>query len=624
VVVDGDDQPVLEPQDIKVLWSDYARSSQEISIPHYIESHADGLCAKYFTWLEQFTQLNIKNQQLESFFSLNEEFSYYWSTLTSEKSYTKSPSIYLLFKILALEEMITQYSTREVVFIASDRRLAVIIEQIVRLKKCSFIFKYHKAAVKHYSVHQYFKKGFYALPLLLRGVFRLLIFLWKYRVLMSSPAFRQQQHHSKQITIISPFPGVDISKAKKGQYQSSWWGSLHQLLKAEGYFVNWVFMYFDSLQMSRSESVQIQQLFNLKSQHERFCSVYSFFSFKLLVPIVRDYIRLYIKFWQSRAVIRKHMQHSPFSVLLSDFEDSMAGSAALMNIVFYHVFQSCVSRVSNAQYCFYLMENQNWEKTLVYHWKKASHQPIIGFIHASIRAFDFRYAQLNKKYQTDEAICMPTKIAIHGDDSNINLSALGMPKDQVIHVEALRYQYLSQLKPHQRKKKDDAPLQIAVLTGMEESVTIYQCQFIQRLIQIAPEFKNVHFLIKPHPGLVSIHQMAKQYFQGLNYTITLEPFNQIDLSTIDFAIIENSSTIAMECLYMQLPFCLLSYPKGFNLSSLLRYSSLFIRSPDELVTLLKDIPTVKTYLQSILAKDRALFYLDQNMPRLKNALKALA
>jgi surface carbohydrate biosynthesis protein (TIGR04326 family) len=620
LIVDGD-YVVTEQYDQKILWHDYADVDHDISIPNYIEQNDCTLKQKYLDWVDGFSKLDVKGRSLESFFSLDGQFSYYWPSLTSEKSYLKSPAIYQLFQLMALEEVLNQYQPNKILLVSSDKKLGAIIGQLVSNIECQFIFRRQKVVSKKNNVIHHLKKVFYSLPYFLKGIFRLIMFSWQFRTLIFSKPFQAKKEHKKQILMVSPFPGIDASKAKKGIYQSSWWGDLHHLLEKEGFYVNWVFMYFNNSQLNQVDGLRLQDDFNRVSKHERFCSVYSFFSLKIVLSVMKDYIFLYGKYWQASSTIRKYIGRSSFSLLLPEFKDSMAGSTAIMNLTYHHLFKACVTKTSDTQLACYLMENQNWEKSLVFHWKQKHKEPIIGFIHAAIRSFDFRYAGFDKKYQQAESACMPTKIAIHGHDAKVNLSTLGLPKLNVINVEALRYLYLSGIKQHCKALNAQSPLNILVLTGLDQRIVLYQCMFIARLIKAYPQYKESHFFIKPHPAFVGMDRIAKKYFHGLHYTVIDTPFGALDFNQLDCAFIENSSTVAIEALYMRLPFCLMQYPGQFNLSSLIRHRRLFVKKPSDLNHFLENLTDSKAYLEEILSKEKNLFCLDPSMHRWQRILK---
>ena len=621
IIVDGD-YAATEPYDKKILWCDYTDTPHDISIPNYIELNHVDLRKKYLQWLEGFSKLNIKGQQLESFFSLDGDFSYYWPSLISEKSYLKSPTIYQLFQLLALEEVLNQLAPSNIVLVSSDKKLGVLIKQLVKQKGCHFVFQYEKKASEKSGLKTNLKKIFHGLPCLIKGMARLIMFVWQYRsCILSKPVQELKDEHKKQILMVSPFPGIDASKAKEGIYQSSWWGELHCLLKKEGYFVNWVFMYFNNAQLNPVEALKLQNKFNQTSQQERFCSLYAFFNLKVLCYAIKYYFCLYMRYWQSRLILKQHVKNSPFSLLVPEFRDSIAGSTAIINVLYHHLFKACLANTPTTQLACYLMENQNWEKSLVFQWKQKYHTPIIGFIHASIRPFDFRYADFDKKYQQAESICMPTKIAIHGHDAKVNLSTLGLPQAHIIDVEALRYLYLNGIAQHQKEVTAQSPLNILVLTGLDKNIVAYQCEFLAKLVKAYPRYKQAHFFIKPHPALVGMDRIAKKYCDELNYTLLDTPFGSLDFNQLDCAFIENSSTVAIEALYMRLPFCLMQYPGQFNLSSLIRHKHLFVKNPSELDHFFKHLSDSKAYLEEILNKEKDLFCLDPNMHRWQRILK---
>ena len=102
VVWDRAEQPINFVGDI-LLWQGYSSNNKFLSIPGYIEEHANDLRAKYLAFIHDLGETDLKGKKIVEHLDIGDDFSLWWMTTLAEKSPFKSPKIYDCLRLIALE-----------------------------------------------------------------------------------------------------------------------------------------------------------------------------------------------------------------------------------------------------------------------------------------------------------------------------------------------------------------------------------------------------------------------------------------------------------------------------------------------------------------------------------------
>lgn len=613
-------------RDVVMCWSAFSTEKSILSIPTMVEEKGDELREKYLLLLDKFSQIKIDKKPIPEHFKIDRNFSLYWTSLVNEKSYVKSPAIYDALRLLVIEEWLLNNKAISVSVYTSNKAVAKYISFLAEEFALSFQWKYLKKKRNGYRFYNWKEQLKKRLPYFLHAMLSLFLFLWKQRAfVLSSPITRKkEQVHENRITVLSPFPGLDINKAKQGEFVSSWWGHLHAIFCESSVFVDWVFMYFHNTNLSPKESLPVIKNFSSSHPNHSFMFLPSFVSVKLVLRVLFRYVSFYLRYIKiRRQLIRQVNEHSlgmMFDCFRQDFMRSVIGSNAIINLLYYFCYQEMMRGQSNSSIGLYLMENQGWEKSFVYQWKEKNNNPIIGFVHAAIRSFDYRYAAIDKQYLGDQKICMPTQIAIHGNDAKINLLKLGFPYKHVCEVEAVRFLYLNALQSRQPPSKKQSIIKVLFLTGQDTCAIKYQCHFLEKFNDIYGDRMVIQVVIKPHPLFAASKDFFKKSLPCVKHSVVHRPLNEVISAGIDFAFVENSTTASIEFLYIRLPFCLVKYPHRTNLSPLQRFPKLFVENIEDLYFFIINVDKCYEYMDQIMEENENLFFLDESLPRWRKLL----
>ena len=91
-----------------LCWKSYEKGENSISIPAYLEEHADSLRRKYLSFIHDLGETTINGKSIVEHMNIDGDFSLWWMSHIAEKSPFKSPRIYDCLRLLALEEILKE------------------------------------------------------------------------------------------------------------------------------------------------------------------------------------------------------------------------------------------------------------------------------------------------------------------------------------------------------------------------------------------------------------------------------------------------------------------------------------------------------------------------------------
>jgi surface carbohydrate biosynthesis protein (TIGR04326 family) len=107
---------------------------------------------------------------------------------------------------------------------------------------------------------------------------------------------------------------------------------------------------------------------------------------------------------------------SLWPLLQTDWETSMRGAAALINLLWIELFDRALCDAPRQDKGFYLCENQGWERAFIHAWRKHGHGELIAVPHATVRFWDLRYFTDPRTFGTLGAgeLPQPDYVALNG------------------------------------------------------------------------------------------------------------------------------------------------------------------------------------------------------------------
>lgn len=254
----------------------------------------------------------------------------------------------------------------------------------------------------------------------------------------------------------------------------------------------------------------------------------------------------------------------------------------------------------------YLAENQPWEMSLIYLWRKHNHGKLIGVAHSTIRHWDLRLMSDTKQFSSQSKMPRPDCIAVNGELAKKSLLDAGYPESEIVEVEALMYLHLGTKKIQPKRNQ---PLTILVATDYLESATKAQMRLLEELVATDPT--NYRILLKPHwsQSLDSLRFDAEIVSGKKDLAQFFEHVDVLYCSAITSAVIDGvcAGLPVIQCLD----------PMSFNLSPLRENDSVqLVRTCTELATALAQIDR---FIPNVGPSD--FFNLDRSLPKWKNLLQ---
>jgi surface carbohydrate biosynthesis protein (TIGR04326 family) len=274
----------------------------------------------------------------------------------------------------------------------------------------------------------------------------------------------------------------------------------------------------------------------------------SYVSIKIIFQIIKDYLKIQkIGIFASKL---KEIKPRGSSLELwemhsEDFYKSIRGKDAVKNCIFIALFENFMKNIPKQRLGIYMSENQPWELALIHAWRSAGHGILVGAPHNTLRYWDLRHhfdvrtyddANLNK-------YPMPNLLAINGPVAMKNIISSGYPKNQLVRVEALRYNYLLR---DNIQYRDINTFNILICADYQEKNTIQILDWMLSIKESLP--KNTKITFRSHP----IYKVDVTKFGKLNL-ITSKDELLDDLSSADVVIAGLISSAAADAYARGLP-----------------------------------------------------------------------
>ena len=280
------------------------------------------------------------------------------------------------------------------------------------------------------------------------SLFAYIISIWPLRGL----GVEEWKDTNGEITFVSYFDNLNSESIKKGEFKSHYWGHLPNEIHMSDIKTNWLHLYVkDNVLPTAKHAANAITLFNKDSKGNQVHStIESFLDWQIIKNTILDWASLFIKGKKLLKVTfsEKYNQIIFWPSIQSDLKKSIFSETALINLLYYNLFNKAIKLLKHQQKGLYLQENQGWEFALIQVWEKASHGELIGVPHSTIRYWDMRYYFDSRHYNDYDTkrIPRPNMVAVNGKFAKNCLIQSGYPKDELIEVDALRYLYLNKYK----------------------------------------------------------------------------------------------------------------------------------------------------------------------------------
>ena len=609
-----------EPGDYEVLWSSFTSSASGLvhtfSVPKELDNDFESYRSSYLQWLSQLKHQTTNGVALLNHFQIRSSFSMWWMSLLVEKSQWKSQRLHDIFKLLVLQKYLQnlELSNIDAVIVnLKDAELNLVISSWLR-DSCKGVVVSNKTEAQSYGVAKKIRKKLFRTTKL---SFYILYNL--YLTLRLSPGCKKLLS-SSQVTFFSYFFNLDKNKLKEGVFNSGYWQPLYQLLHQFDHQYNWFHLFIRGARSPGHVIAQnnLEKLNHKTDINECHQLLESHLNVRIFIRSIRDFFRL-------RKISKQigEIEHF-FSIeqginfwLLQkqDWQESFEWKTALQNCFFLNIFESICAGLEKQHTGLYLLENQAWERALLYAWKKSGHGQIIGIQHASATVGDLRNFQYPDEYFYDGALKLPLPdyIGVNGNASYKLFRDSGFPEQKLMKLEALRYLYLKKLINSQLVSSDSGRCRLLVLGDYIASVTESQMDLLAKSIINMPE--NVDIFIKSHPA----YPIDIKKWPSLTVSFLDAPLSELS-GSYDIAFASNMTAASLDAFFARKQVIIMRDPNKINMSPLKDNPLVnFVVSPEELAEQVKlSCMAISVWNPDF---DEHYFYLDGNLPGYRQLLQ---
>lgn len=587
------------------LWNVYQKSSKSIiSVPYELEVNATIFRERYLDLIDRTSNIQIHNREIESYFRIDGDFSLWWMNLVFEKNYGKSKLFSNSIKLTVFEFYLEDFNHSVIHYSRSTTK-----DLIDYLKVCTDHLLVYKSS--NVDLGNPFKiihgpmqmRSF--LPHFLLG----LISIFRYVKFCGGIQFvsNGEQRDKGKVHIYDYFFHI-LTKENEREFKSAYWGTLPDLFNRIKLEVTYSHIFvpsnsFPKIKSAKKKIADYNRGSASKSEHRLVEQV----TVLVLCKVILYYIKfscIYLVYFSFRLKsLLNSKEDRPVLFLWEELKDSIIGSVAIQNLFTFFTVKNQVEVIPKDTRLVYLMENQNWEKVLVYHWKKYIGNRVFGVAHATVRFWDLRYSFRKNLSGFRMNECKPDKIVYNGPLSKKRLLNFGYKEKDLIPGEALRFLGLDSLsKKSNSSKKNKIFL---VFTDYLFSVSKFQLDLLDSI-----EFPY-KIIVKPHPAC----PIERIDFPNLNFEITNERSETL-LKNVSIVFTSNVTSASLEAYYLGLPVISARDPKEVNLSPLFGLKNVhFVSSRDELKNSIKDIETIR-----IQSKRNDVFFTNGKLEKWKNIL----
>ena len=487
--------PAPSNYQVVILWRQFADSGQEVSrvsLPEYIELHADRLHDRFLGFVHDLGNTQIKGKSVQDHLAVTPSMSYWWMTLFASTRWNDSSRTTDAIKLLALEEILNSRSWVELDLASEDRSIQHSIQRLCIANGKSFRSDpIPNQKSKRSGVIRKFSLVVSAHLVLIRQI------LW----LVSVRPLRLTTE-SSQIMIFDYLMRFDVDQSRDGNFVSQYWNLLIEKFSKKRLRATWVHQFIESSATPSAKSAQ-QLLSKINRKKETTHYLFeSRLSLRIVIQTLKTYWRLVLSVPNSAAMSRAFVPSDSkldlWPLFAHEWDQSLLGTTAMRHCILISTIQSSLATIPHCPLGMYLMENQPWEMALIDAWKANGHGQLIGVVNAPIRFWDLRHFVDRRSISKDGANRIrfrptPDRIAVNSLISRTLLEKSGVSPEKIVDVEALMYQYLDRSVESDEQRADD----LLILGDFFTLPTNRLLNIVQESLLKEQHIGKVWF--KPHP-----------------------------------------------------------------------------------------------------------------------------
>ena len=441
------------------LWN--KRSTEYFSIINYVDKKPKLIIKNLLDYFQKITNVNFFSTSLKNYFFFYKNFSYIDLSFVVEKSFYKNNFLEIL-KIFSLIDFIKKKKIKKIEVFSKNKNLNRFLKIYCANNNITF-----NQVVKNSS--EISLKKFISSLFFFKSGLDILIFLYR-RI-----SFNCKNEIFSNKNIIFSY-SENISKKNSS---NRYWGNIFQNNASN--FVN-IFIpskKFNTLNKLSEENQSSNEVY--LDNKIRFSIIWKIFSCLSIIFFKSKFLLLFSKKFFS------YKNLPMWYFLKKDWIKSFGLFDIFFNLYYFFLIEETIKSINNPKKCFYILENQPWERALCFFWKKKFKEKIIGVCHTPLRSWDLRYKNIeheNNKY------IRPDIVGLNGKHS-FQLFKKEFPSQKKIKLEPLRYSLPKKIKNNNKLKKT-----VIIVGDYLHNINL---TIIESLERISGNF-NFNYVYLPHPS----------------------------------------------------------------------------------------------------------------------------
>ena len=610
IIWDTEEEIPLDSLDL-IYWQSYEsdKAKNITSITKLVEENADYYKSKYLSRVYEIGAQKLNGKSIVDHFEIRPGLSYWWLMLISEKSnYFKSPQIENIIKLEALHDLIARKNYKKIKLVTSNHELSDAVKLIASGFSIDFQCQY---SVKDTDEnHGIIRKIYYRLPYFIQSLVWLLnnsIFYWP----LKGVGIDSWKNSEAKLTFATHFDNLH-----RGSHNSKYWTSLPDLLNKNMIKSNWLHIFqkdqfVNTPREAKKEIIKFNKS-NFKTQAH--VSLHSFLSIRLIINVLIDWLKII----RLSKAIKPHLRITSgfmWPLIKDDYFLSVMGPISISNLMELNLFEKAMGAISNQDRGCYLQENQPWEYSFIFSWRKNNHaNNLLGVTHTAVKYWDLRYFSDPRNY-SEKVKCslpLPDNVGINGDAAKKMYINNGYSEKEIIEVEALRYLHLSNFKKHNRQRLNNKNTVVLVLGGYMKEDTKFLMDLLEATAQEMD--KSIEFIVKPHPNC----PIFQENYPNLSFQVSNEPIYEL-LNKCSMAYTSAVTSSAVDAYCAGKKVITAFNPINLNRSPLRGFNEVtFVSKSSELVQAIKK----NTKLDEANLMEDSFFYTDSSLKRWKDFLSS--
>ena len=171
------------------------------------------------------------------------------------------------------------------------------------------------------------------------------------------------------ITLVAPFVFLEKPNLNNGSFINAYWRSLPKLLNNSNAHINWIQILTSHEFVREANSANtISTRLNELNKNSTHVFLETFLGVKPIISALRDYFLVTINSWWLGWKITKSQTEvvTAWSFFEREWFASQTGPQTLLNLLNLALFERALNGKNTQKACMFLMENQPWEKCLIY------------------------------------------------------------------------------------------------------------------------------------------------------------------------------------------------------------------------------------------------------------------